>query len=365
MVEDVTVIANDGEGEDDDMVFDQCDVCGGSSHIVDFGACPKCVGMQGGAALVAEQSVVIGPVHVKASSASQGASSSSVSSTVIDADLHRSCELCLGSGSVSGFGPCPVCREQGDKRGLQQSLGVDPKVAADITAEEHQRCSHTGTKARDEVHVIASDRQLAEAIAARERDLQSRLAFDRAMAELLSAQETDKARIQALTEQLDEVAKQPSYGGSDAWRRLATLDEDVSDETKVRAFFERRQQGRQTLQIEWCNRVENLRLDAFKAERGNRATLLFHGTPERNVGNILAAGLLMEFCGGCGGIFGAIDPQTSLGYAQKAGDSWFFMAVCIYDLPLAGGAPQAGAAYSVAQDDAVAVLWLLKVSAAA
>jgi len=137
----------------------------------------------------------------------------------------------------------------------------------------------------------------------------------------------------------------------------------VSDEAKLRAFFERRQEGNSSLQIEWCNRVENCRLDAFKAKQGNRPTLLFHGTPERNVANISASGLLMEFCSGCGGIFGAMNPQTSLGYSAKAGDQRHFMALCIYDLPLAGAAPQEGAAYNVPTDDSAAVLWMLKVKA--
>ena len=101
------------------------------------------------------------------------------------------------------------------------------------------------------------------------------------------------------------------------------------------------------MQILQCMQVENHRLRAFAPKAGNRPTFIFHGTPENNVDNIMLEGLLMEFCGGCEGIFGAMNPQTSLGYAQKAGGQRHFMAVCVYDLPLNGTLPQQDSAYSV------------------
>merc|ERR1712232_1045711 len=178
------------------------------------------------------------------------------------------------------------------------------------------------------------------------------------MAELCEVTEHKDAQINALTSELDETKKR---GGSDIWHRLATLDEDVSDEAKVHAFFERRQMGNPQLKIQRCIKVENQRLAAFAPKPGQHPTLIFHGTPEKNVGNIMVEGLLMEFCGGCGGIFGATNPQTSLGYAAKAGDQRYFMALCVYDLPLGSAEPQPGAAYHVPKDDSAAVLWLLKV----
>jgi len=134
---------------------------------------------------------------------------------------------------------------------------------------------------------------------------------------------------------------------------------DVSTEAKVLKFFEQRQQGQATLQVARCTRVENARTRAFAPEPGHHPTLVFHGTPEGNVGNIMAEGLIMEFCGGCGGIFGAMNPNTSLGYARKAGGTRHFMMVCLYDL----AAPaQPGGAYSVPKDSAATVLWLLKLA---
>mmetsp|Transcript_74497 Transcript_74497/g.241866 ORF Transcript_74497/g.241866 Transcript_74497/m.241866 type:complete len:345 (-) Transcript_74497:64-1098(-) len=329
------LVDGDDADDDDNIFLDGCDVCGGSLRVVGFGDCPKCVGT--------ERSLA------SASNAASG------NCSAIDVDTPKSCELCLGAKRVRGLGQCPLCTAQQDVASSQQHLDPDRQLAAALSIT-----------AKDEERMIVSDRKMAEAILAEERETQARselqTKLDRTLADVLSKEEQHEAQLKALSSELDEARTRASSGVSDAWHRLATLDEDVSDETKLPAFFHRRQQGQRAFTIEWCSRVENCRLDAFTAGQGSRPTLLFHGTPERNVGNIMAAGLLMEFCGGCGGIFGAMNPQTSLGYSQKSGDQRHFMAVAVYDLPLAGAGVQEGAAYSVPKDDAVAVLWLLKIS---
>jgi len=213
---------------------------------------------------------------------------------------------------------------------------------------------------------LSTDQAVAELLESKEENQHLRrmaqVQHDQAVAKLLETKDEHEDQLSALLARHDEAKLMSSRGGSAEWYRLATIDEDVSDDDKVRALFQHRQQGNATLQIQQCIRIENERLKAFNPKPGNRPTLIFHGTPERNVGNIMVQGLLMEHCGRCGGIFGAMNPQTSLGYAQKEGDQRCFMAICVYDLPLGGAEPQPGAAYSVPTDDAATVLWLLKVA---
>lgn len=279
----------------------KCEVCSGSRHIPGMGDCPKCM-----------TEIEIVDATADSLLASEGSEAAS-SSNAIDVDASWQCDLCRGTHRVSGLGACPKC-----------------------SRPCHAQSTHLQVKA------------------------------DHAVAELLEAREASEAQIRTLAQERDEISLRAAAGGSDLWRRLAAIDEDVSDEAKVRAFFQRRSKANPALQIQRCIKVENHRLQAFAPKAGNRPTLIFHGTPESNVGNIMVEGLLMEFCGRCGGIFGGMDPSISLSYAQKAGPGGYFgryfMAVCLYDLALGGGAPQEGGAYSVPTDDAATVLWLLKVA---
>lgn len=306
----------------------QCDVCLGTRHVRGLGVCPKC----------AADLQVVQVVDVEAATEAAG------SSKMIDVDALDSeqCDVCRGTRQVLGLGKCPKCTP------AQHSHSSQPQMQADrAVAERLEEREQTNAKIRDLAQGSHSSRLQMQA--------------DQAVAELLEEKEQTEAQIRNLVQERDVAKQQALGGGSDLWHRLATIDEDVSDEVKVRAFFERRQQGNPTLRIEQCIKVENNRLRAFTQEVGNRPTLIFHGTPEKNVGNIMVEGLLMEFCSGCGGIFGAMNPKTSAGYAAKAGDTRHFMALCVYDLPLGSAEPQPGAAYHVPKDNSAAVLWLLKV----
>lgn len=340
----------------------QCDVCRDSLHVLGLGDCPQCVFTEVvDEAMATEKTIVMNDD---------------------DEGGKIQCDICCGNRCIPGFGTCPKCITDVERVDAELDSGCSSQTLkrCDVCCSSGQihgvgscpKCTRTSSSHSSQQQV-RSDHAVAELLARKEESeakiSQLQANTDRAVAELLEMKDGKEAQIDALALELDETKKRMACGISDVWYRFATIDEDVSDEAKVRAFFERRQQGRKrrqqrtpALQIQQCIKVENHRLFAFTPKPGNRPTLIFHGTPERNVGNIMVEGLLMEFCSGCGGIFGAMHPQTSLDYAMKDGDQRCFMALCVYDLPPGMHAsPQVGAEVNVPTDDAATVLWLLKV----
>jgi hypothetical protein len=256
------------------------------------------------------------------------------------------CELCLGSFKVIGLGDCPQCVLSGD----------DEEYSASQRAL-YERIASTELQHRP--------RTLSENIHVRLHAVAKRcLTPEPELAELLSINRALKMELEITKRGKGcDAAKRVQGCDSNMWHRTAMMDEDVSDERKVREFFARRQKKShhfgQKLRILECIKVENPRLKAFKPNMGCKPRLIFHGSPEQYIANILTEGLLMKYCGRCGGIFGAWDPRISFGYASKMGGERFFMFLCVYDLPMS--ANEGSTEVNVPSDDVATVLWLLKV----
>lgn len=160
--------------------------------------------------------------------------------------------------------------------------------------------------------------------------------------------------------------------------RWLTLASSWNTEQAVRELFERRCQH--TLQVESVTAVHHgASLNAFSAGNlGGNAdppiahsysqcqtdALLFHGTNEANVANIMAGGLKLKFAkaGMLGaGIYGAPDPRKANQYVP-AGQHGRFMFLCRFNTT--GGRNQQNVLfteYCVYDESKVVVLWMLKV----
>ena len=187
------------------------------------------------------------------------------------------------------------------------------------------------------------------------------------------------AAIQAaLQERLEADVRMRA--ASSPWSTLTA--EGVADEAAVRSFFARRQQcatADQRLRIASMVKVENqhtlgrfssaksFHINPLDAHRGRGDTLLFHGCPDTVAANIQASGLLLSHAGNGmlgAGLYGAPDPQKSLGYCRSQDK---FMFICRFNL---SGAKHAGPAtkhrntvydeFCVYDERHVVVLWMLK-----
>ena len=160
--------------------------------------------------------------------------------------------------------------------------------------------------------------------------------------------------------------------------RWLTLAGSWNTEQAVRELFERRCQH--TLQVESVTAVHHgASLNAFSAGNlGGDAdppiahsysqcqtdALLFHGTNEANVANIMAGGLKLKFAkaGMLGaGIYGAPDPRKANQYVP-AGQHGRFMFLCRFNT--IGGRIHQNVLfteYCVYDESKVVVLWMLKV----